>query len=385
MFVKYSRRIGEESVLVPEVPNLGGRLRVARLAMHLSTREVAERLSRSSRISHATLANYERGTTQPNLATLEALAAIYQRPLSWFITSGPHLSGVCYRNAVSRFGVRERERFEAEVQKWLDAYVRLEERLRARRRPRFSERPDRGTEPKRLAEWVRGQAGIDTEQPVPSVIEVLDRFGIYALELSAPGAVDGLAAMYGREHVVVLNSTVSNDRARMNAAHELGHILYQDCGEPEEDGARRALEARTMDFASHLLLPSTVLRSAFAGRSMVRLVGFKERYGISLAAMIYRAEREGIIPSNLAKKLWVEFSKRGWRRDEPGTVRPDRATRFEQLLDGAVVRGDITWREASEITGVRVDELKQRVQAALGFGNDYPSDPQDPELLRLIQ
>lgn len=118
---------------------------------------------------------------------------------------------------------------------------------------------------------------------------------------------------------------------------------------------------------------------------MVRLVGFKERYGISLAAMIYRAERESIIPNNLAKKLWVEFSKRGWRRDEPGTVRPDRATRFEQLLDGAVVRGDITWREASEITGVRVDELKQRVQAALGFGNDYPSDPQDPELLRLIQ
>jgi Zn-dependent peptidase ImmA (M78 family) len=197
--------------------------------------------------------------------------------------------------------------------------------------------------------------------------------------------VDGLAATYGGHHVVVLNSSVSNDRARMNAAHELGHILYNDCINAQESQKNRTLETRAMDFASHLLMPSSILRSAFMGRSMVRLVGFKERYGISLAAMIYRAEREDVIPNSLAKKLWVEFSKRGWRRQEPGSVRPDRATRFEQLLDGAIVRSDITWKEAAEITGVRVDELKARVQQALGFGNEYPEDPRNPEMLRLIQ
>lgn len=372
-------------MLASSPPNLSQRLRAARLSARLSTRDVASRLHRNAGISHATLANYERGKTQPTLDTLAALAALYQRPVIWFISSGPQLSGICYRNLVSRIGVRERERFEAEVQKWVDAYMRLEERLRARRRQRFNGVPSPDSDPKRLAEWVRSQVSIDTEQPIPSVIELLDRFGVYALELAAPVAVDGLAAMYGRDHVVVLNSSVSNDRARMNAAHELGHILFQDCVAPAEDNARRASEGRAMDFASHLLMPVSILRAAFKGRSMVRLVGFKERYGISLAAMIYRAEREGVIPNSLAKNLWVEFSKRGWRRNEPGSVRPDRAMRFEQLLDGAIVRGDITWKEAAEITGVRIDELKDRVQRALGYGNDYPNDPSSPEILRLVQ
>lgn len=369
----------------PVNPKLGQRLRIARLAVNLSTREVVSRLPGTVAVSHATLANYECGKTQPKLDTLAALAEMYHRPMSWFISPGPQLSGVCYRNLVSRFGVREQERFEAEVHKRVEAYIRLEERLSARRRPRFGELPGPATNPQQLAEWVRKQSSLDKEQPVPSVIDLLDRFGVFALELVAPVAVDGLAAMYGHNHVVVLNSTVSSDRARMNAAHELGHILYQDCAIPAEKRSHRSQEERAMAFASHLLIPSSVLRTAFKGRSMVRLVSYKERYGVSLAAMIYRAEREDIIPNSLAKTLWVEFSKRGWRRHEPGSVRPDRATRFEQLLDGAIVRRKITWKEAAEITGVRVEELKLCVQQAIGFTDEYPDDSGDSELLRLVR
>ncbi len=368
----------------PQNPDLGQRLRAARLAAGLSTREVAAQLRRSHKVSHATLANYERRLTQPTLGTLEALAALYQRPISWFIACGPQLSGIRYRNLVSRFGARERERFEAEVQKWVEAYVRLEDRLRARRRSRLNDVPRPEIEPMRLAEWIRDQIGIEPDQPIPSVIDLLDRFGVYAFELRAPFAVDGLAALYGQDRVIVLNSDVAHDRARMNAAHELAHLLYNDC-DGHTKTQRSTEEHRAMEFASHLLMPPAVLHAAFNGRSMVRLVGFKERYGISLAAMVYRAEKEGIIPNSLAKKLWVEFSKRGWRRREPGSVRPDRATRFEQLLDGAIVRGDLTWREAVEITGIRADELKDRVQQALGFDNDYPTDSGEPEFLRLIQ
>ncbi len=372
-------------VIGPGNSELPRRLRSARLAVHLSMREVAHRLRGQAAISHATLASYERGQTQPKFDTLVALAATYGRPVSWFIASGPELTGVCYRNLVSRYRVRDRESFEAEVAKWAYAYLRLEDRLGARRRARVREVPDATADPRRLAEWVRKEREIGSEQPIPSVLELLDRFGVYALEIKAPFAVDGLAARFGDEHLVILNPSVSNDRARMNAGHELAHVLYGDCIDDSEARAHRAVEARAMEFASHLLMPSRVLRSAFAGRSMVRLVKFKERFGISLAAMVLRAEREDVIPNSLAKKLWVEFSKRGWRRHEPGAVRPDRATRFEQLLDGAVVRGDITWKDAAEVTGVRISELKNRVQEALGFGNEYPDDPAGPDMFRLVK
>ena len=47
--------------------------------------------------------------------------------------------------------------------------------------------------------------------------------------------------------------------------------------------------------------------------------------------MVYRAQESGIINESTSKWLWMEFARRGWRTQEPGHVRPDRATRFEQL------------------------------------------------------
>ena len=64
----------------------------------------------------------------------------------------------------------------------------------------------------------------------------------------------------------------------------------------------------------------------------------------------------------------MEFSKAcGWRLNEPGHVRPDRATRFEQLLDGALSTKKISWREAESLLGVRELELRQRLDHALGI------------------
>lgn len=345
--------------------SLPGKLKLARLALGLSTREAAERARGLAAVSHATVASYERGDTRPTLPVLAALATVYGRSINWFIESAPALSGVQYRNLKSKTRLVDKLRFEAEAHRWLDAYTRLERRLGARRRAERLASAPRDVSGRELAEWVRKQVKLRPEQPITSVIDLLERFGIRTLELDMDLSIDGIAAHLGNEHVVVLNSRVSNDRARMNAAHELGHVVYEDCGRGVF--GERSMESRVTDFASNLLMSSRVLGLAFKGRSMVRLVQFKEAYGISLAAMIFRAEKEAIIPRDLAKHLWIEFAKRGWRRREPGSVRPDRATRFEQLLDGAIVRGELTWSTVAEITGVREDELRKRVTFAVGM------------------
>src|SRR5262249_18810420 len=116
---------------------------------------------------------------------------------------------------------------------------------------------------------------------------------------------------------------------------------------------------------------------AFDGRSMVRLVKAKEQFGISLQAMIYRAEQQEIIPKSVAKWLWVEFAKRGWRKQEPGKVLPDRATRFEDILGRAVGKYSLTWEEVAKVTLVSLDELHLRMDVALGRGEDTPSQGGD--------
>jgi Zn-dependent peptidase ImmA (M78 family) len=116
------------------------------------------------------------------------------------------------------------------------------------------------------------------------------------------------------------------------------------------------------------------LKDAFDGQSMIRLLKFKERYGISLAAMVYRAEKQRVITKRMAKKLWMEFAKRGWKTTEPGDVRPDRATRFEELIDSAIADGRLTVRDAANIAAVRPEELRERIELASGvLSDDEPS------------
>jgi Zn-dependent peptidase ImmA (M78 family)/transcriptional regulator with XRE-family HTH domain len=352
--------------------DLPNKLRAARQAAGLSTRRVAEELSKRFSISHATIANYERGVSRPPIELLSALATLYERQLDWMLKRSAVLANIRYRNLPSKVRVRDRHRFEGEVLRWMSAYVALETRLG---RPLAGEREHAtdysAKDPADLARSVRETLGYDpcSPDPLPSIIEVLHAFGVRVLEQPTELRIDGLAAVFGDEHVIVLNPSMPNDRGRMNAAHELGHILLGDC-QTEASAAKRKLEEKqAFAFASHLLLPNAALNEAFKGQSMVRLVKWKERFGISLAAMVYRAEQQKVITKSIAKKLWIEFGRRGWRSQEPGHVRPDRATRFEEIVDSALADRRITLRQAAATAGVRGEELHERINLAMGIAS----------------
>src|SRR5258708_35171322 len=108
---------------------------------------------------------------------------------------------------------------------------------------------------------------------------------------------------------------------------------------------------------------------------MVRLVNLKEQFVISLAAMVYRADKLGFITKSEAKWLWIEFARRGWKSNEPGLVRPDRATRFEQLIDELLVSGRMSLKEVADLAGVRPDAIRERLNIAMGIQEcDGPED-----------
>ncbi len=354
--------------------NLAEKLLSARKLTGLSTRVVAEKLRPRFPISHATIANYEAGKSTPPTDLLAALADLYDRPINWFLERGKSLTGVRYRNLKSRVKERELHRFEADVQRWVDAYVAVETRLKKPLTSPLTEtRFQATTEPDELSRDVRRLLGFSEDDPIPSVVDVLESFRVRVLEQPTQLRIDGLAAKYDDEYVVVLNPIVSNDRGRLNAAHELAHVLFGDCD--KEGQETKQAEQRAFDFASHFLLPNNQLKKAFLGKSMVRLVQFKERFGISLAAMVYRADKLGFITKNEAKWLWIEFARRGWKSNEPGSVRPDRATRFEQLIDEILVSGKMSLKEVADLAGVRPEAIRERLNFAMGIqGSTGPED-----------
>ncbi|WP_197453673.1 XRE family transcriptional regulator [Caulifigura coniformis] len=363
------------------------KLKEARLATGLSTRAVAAMLSSKYAVSHTTLANYESGKSSPPLDVIAVLASVYERPLNWFIEPGNSLTGIHYRNLPSKVRVQDRHRFEGAAKKLLEGYTRLERRLRV---PLGRHLDVKGFEVKsgesgrQVAERLRAKLNLRDDQPIQSVVEILEMFAIRTIELRSELRIDGLAACLGDEHVVVLNPETSNDRCRLNAGHELGHVLFGDC-QSISGLSEKEMEQRVFEFGSFLLLPRPQLELAFQGRSILRLLKFKEQFGIAMSAMIYRAEKEGILDKNAAKWLWIQFAKRGWRTKEPGYVWRDRAIRFELLLDSAA-HGEnrLTWREIEAVTSVPSEELKQRLADAIGAEVDDADDTEGGDAPRIL-
>jgi len=357
--------------------SVADKLREARKGAGISTREVAEILSGRFPVSHATIANYEKGRSQPTLSLLVALAEVYDRPVNWFLERGPMLTGIRYRNLPSRLRELDKHRYEAAALRWLEGYIKIEQFLGKPLRQRLSPAaPPARVNPSAFARTIREQLGIADTAPVPSVIDALEAFGIRVIEVETPLRIDGFAAMMGEEPVVVLNPGRPDDRIRLNASHEFFHVLLGDCSSTCADLALDEMkgdEDLAFACARNFLLPETQLREAFEGESFVKLVKYKEKFGISISAMIYAARQQRILNDKTARFLWIEISRRGWREKEPGTVRPDRATRFEQLVDGAIYQKKISPNHAAQLIGVREMELNSRLRIAQGI-TDEPED-----------
>jgi len=363
--------------------NLARRLREARREVGLTTRAVASRLPNKLAVSHSTIASYENGTTVPPVDVLAALAEIYARPLNWFLENRQSLGYFRYRNLSSRVRLADQRQFEAVTGKWADAYFNLGKHLNNdRRRHGDALATQEDIPPAALATMVRQKfLGLDDDQPVQNMVWVLELFSAWALEIKASFDVDTAATRRGDDFVIVINPNVTNDRVRMSAAHELAHVLYDGCkrhlGWTDSD-----VEKKAYAFASSLLLPNSQLKAAFEGKSFLRLMRYKEQFGISLSAMIYMAERSRIINTTTSRWLWKEMSKRGWRQTEPGYVWRDRAINFETMLECAIQTRVLTWADAERITGVRESELQERIAAIMQI--DMPgAESRDPEILKL--
>ncbi len=368
-----------EPIPLGAITPLSARLKEARTAAGFPTRVLSEMIAQrfpGLKTSHATIANYEKNASTPNIELIGAYAMLCDRPIGWFLTKGMALTGVQYRSLSSKTSIKEKHQFECQSQYWLEAYMRLERRVGKKLKPELQSNVTPTMTPENAAMSVRKTLGLLDGEPIPSVISVLEKFGIRVIEMPTSLKIDGFAAHLGGETVVVLNPSTANDRCRMNAAHELGHVLFGDCDSPA--ATTKKMDDRAFEFASHLLIPRSELENALVGQSAVQLLRYKERFGISMAAMIFRGEKAGFLSERTAKRLWIYFSRQGWRANEPGSVRPDRATRMEEMVDQAIMQKDLSWSEAASVMGVTVPQLKQRRNLAMGIvieGGDSEGGP----------
>jgi len=149
-----------------------------------------------------------------------------------------------------------------------------------------------------LAERLRLELGLGGHEigDLPGLVE--RSFGV-DVALSPLGTdSDGLCVHRDDIALIVASSDFSYGHMRFTLAHELGHQLFGDPRDVIDEGERDMFaddltEKRVNAFAGHLLVPEQGVRETLAwtsdGQVTERaLVALMERFGVSLAALVYQ-------------------------------------------------------------------------------------------------
>ncbi|WP_327007558.1 ImmA/IrrE family metallo-endopeptidase [Dactylosporangium sp. NBC_01737] len=159
----------------------------------------------------------------------------------------------------------------------------------------------------------------------------------------------------GDPPLFLINSQAPPDRARFSLGHELGHVIMHR--EPDSGAVQ---ERQADEFASELLLPAGAVRAELKqGRlDLARLQELKQRWGVSMAALLRRAATLNVVTDWQYRNIMVEMSALGYRTQEPSDLVRETPERVHALVaDLRAQRHDV--EALAEAAGLLPDEFVQ--------------------------
>lgn len=322
----------------------GKRLTMARQLAGLKKSRLAELIE----MSPASVTGWESGTKQPNRATVAKLALALKVEPQFFaggspaIIGRPHFRSLRSTPQIAQDEAEAYGQLVAEITEMLESAVEFPETLIPDLPVDVDEHS--GT-PEGAARAAREFFGVGTG-PIKHVIRLVESRGIVVV-FSEPGvaAIDAYSLHTAVRPIIILNP-VKDDyyRQRFDVAHELGHLVMHHDAEP----GGKVAEEQANRFAAEFLMPAEQIRpslpSSTAGRSWARLAELKEHWGVSLAALLYRARALGVMGDVSYRNAMMRMSQNGWRRAEPGRVSflemPSMLPRAREVLSGAGIDDD---------------------------------------------
>jgi Zn-dependent peptidase ImmA (M78 family) len=223
--------------------------------------------------------------------------------------------------------------FALELAAWLDSRFDL---------PKVAVPRYRGIGASTAADAVRTEWGLG-ERPIRNMIHLLETKGVRVFSLAEETRdIDAFSLWEDGVPYIFLNTMKSAEHGRMDAAHELAHLVLHS----QHEDFRRNEEHEANLFAGAFLMPrGSVIAEAPRGGRMNDLVAAKVHWGVSLSALAYRMHELGILSDWQYHSVFVEISRMGYRTSEPKGIGHESssvlATVFKMLRDQGVRRTDV--------------------------------------------
>jgi Zn-dependent peptidase ImmA (M78 family)/DNA-binding XRE family transcriptional regulator len=336
------------------------RLKSARKMKGWSLQELADNIAMA--ISKQALHKYEQNLMKPTGEVLIALAkALDVKPDYFLKESAIELAAVAFRKK-AKLSPKQEDSIKEKVKDFLERYLEVELLLDIKtqfknpvKNTTINEVEDvEATAVKLIKGW---NLGFD---PIPNVIEMLEDNGIRVIEIDAPEEFDGLSTFVGEIPVVVINKNYSVERKRFTALHELAHLVLNIAKGADKERICHA-------FAGALLLPDDCLEKLIGDKrnniAPGELVSIKEQFGISVQAIMMRAQLKGIIDKNSASRFWKSIA--GNKKEEGlGSYEgKEKSYRFEHLVFRLAAEDVVSMSKAANLAGVKLATFKEQLDA----------------------
>ena len=166
-----------------------------------------------------------------------------------------------------------------------------------------------------VAALFRAAVKLRTDAPVEHAIRAAEASGISVGMFDAQDpTLQGFACSDDMLAIMLSKQSVWS-RRRFSTMHEVGHlVLHRTPTDPE------LAEREAHRFAGAVLLPPAAFRREFPrGRRMnwAALLAMKERWGVSLQAIVGRARDLGLIDDAQYRTAFIHIAQNGWRINEP--------------------------------------------------------------------
>lgn len=295
------------------------RLREAREARGMTVEVFADAIG----VSRQAVAQFELGQTSPSAPVLSAIIGITRQPPAFFTSQrkraggdfqSPFWRSLRRMEQPSRLRIGRRLEWAADIVDMIEQFIELP----PVRVPSIDWSLDRDDEEiEDIASMVREHWSLG-EGPLPQIIPILEYNGIVVIsEHVECENMDAVSRwQLGRPYILCSSEVESGPRMAYNLAHELGHLVLH--ADVELDSRNLAkVERQANRFAGAFLLPQTTFPKEVLSTSLSYFETLKRRWGVSIAAMVYRCKDLSILSETQVRYLWRQMNTQKIRRKEP--------------------------------------------------------------------
>lgn len=289
-------------------------------------------------VTVAAISQYEKGTSAPRPQIAEQLATTLNVPISIFFKplqegGREHLYWRSLSSATKLARTRARRKYDwlKEIANYLQLYLDFPEP----ELPEIHLSHDAGQlqsdDIEEAAQACRTAWGLGSE-PIANIVSVVENLGVIVTRASIDSdrldAFSCFSSDRKRPFVFLGEDKSSAARSRLDCGHELGHLVLHS-NVPQEMFAdtsmHKRLEQEAFEFGIEFLFPKPAFLREFRYPTLDAFLRLKQKWNVSIAALIRRADQLGCLKENQARNLWINYSRRGWKRKEPldGVIEPE--------------------------------------------------------------